>query len=198
MSTVSGFLLIIASGDRSRPLSAQLPPALKASDKEIEWISYSAMIAVGTLVTMIALKPPKYLQLVIVFSSSGMASAFLMPALLGAFWRRTTAYGAIAAMLGGTATTIEPLPLHRLPPRGWDKPREGVTIPVSVPGGGAIRPPYYCLLGFDPCVWGLFNSLAAGVFVSLLTAPPDPYRVSLLFDRQPENAPAPASVLKEG
>ena len=178
MSTVSGFLLIIASGIVRDLYQRFLRP--KASDKEIEWVSYAAMIAIGTLVTIIALKPPKYLQLVIVFSSSGMASAFLMPALLGAFWRRTTAPGAIAAMLGGTATTIGLYLTGFLLALGQEKGYD----PGIGPGGGAFVP--YYLLGFDPCaVWGLFNSLvAACVIVSLLTAPPDPYRVSLLFDRQ--------------
>ncbi len=53
--------------------------------------------------------------------------------------------------------------------------------------------PYY-LLGFDPCVWGLLSSFVAGVGVSLLSSPPNPTRVSLLFDEQPPDAPAPATV----
>ncbi len=35
-----------------------------------------------------------------------MAAAFLMPALLGSFWRRSTAAGAIAAMATGTIVTL--------------------------------------------------------------------------------------------
>jgi SSS family solute:Na+ symporter/sodium/pantothenate symporter len=53
--------------------------------------------------------------------------------------------------------------------------------------------PYY-LLGFDPCVWGLGSSLAAGVGVSLLSRPPAAARVALLFDAQPPDAPAQATV----
>ena len=59
-------------------------------------------------------------------------------------------------------------------------------------GAGAFVP--YYLLGFDPCVWGLTSSLFAGIVVSLLTPPPDPRRVSLLFDKQPPTAPAPATL----
>ena len=52
--------------------------------------------------------------------------------------------------------------------------------------------PYY-LFGFDPCVWGLLASLVAGIVGSLASPPPDPDRVSLLFDVQPPDAPAPAT-----
>jgi SSS family solute:Na+ symporter/sodium/pantothenate symporter len=92
MSTVSGFLLIVASGLVRDVYQRFLRP--KASEREIEWASYSATIGIGLLAAVIALRPPKYLQLIVVFASAGMASAFLMPVLLGAFWRRATAAGA--------------------------------------------------------------------------------------------------------
>jgi SSS family solute:Na+ symporter/sodium/pantothenate symporter len=41
--------------------------------------------------------------------------------------------------------------------------------------------PYY-LLGFEPVVWGLAASLAAGVGVSLATSPPPLELVRSLFD----------------
>ena len=47
---------------------------------------------------------------------------------------------------------------------------------------GTFRP--YYLLGFDPCIWGLSSSLAAGILVSLFTRPPDEARVAILFDAQ--------------
>src|SRR5262249_23138433 len=104
MSTVSGWLLIIASG-LVRDLYQRFlrPPA---SEKEIERASYLATIAVGVGVGLLALRPPEYLQLIVVFSSSGMAAAFLVPAALGAFWRRANHQGAIAAMASGAATTL--------------------------------------------------------------------------------------------
>jgi sodium/pantothenate symporter len=43
-------------------------------------------------------------------------------------------------------------------------------------------------------VWGLSVSFLAGVIVSLATPPPDPTRVSLMFDIQPPDAPAPATL----
>ena len=185
MSTVSGFLLIVASGLVRDVYQRFLRP--EATEKEIEWASYVATISVGLLVTVIALNPPELLQLIIVFSSSGMASAFLMPAVLGAFWRRTTHQGAIAAMLTGTLMTLTLYAIGF----GLSYFNKGYDPGIGAAAGAFV--PYY-LLGFDPCVWGLLSSLLAGVVVSLITPLPDPRRVSLLFDKQPPNAPAPATL----
>jgi SSS family solute:Na+ symporter/sodium/pantothenate symporter len=70
---------------------------------------------------------------------------------------------------------------------------DGILADTSMIGPAKGMRPYY-LLGLDPCVWGLTASLAAGVVGSLVTAPPDPARVALLFDAQPPGAPAPATL----
>jgi SSS family solute:Na+ symporter/sodium/pantothenate symporter len=183
MSTVSGWLLIISSGLVRDLYQRFLRPA--ASEKEIERASYAATVAVGVVVALLALRPPEYLQLIVVFSSSGMASAFLMPAVLGAFWRRANHQGAIAAMAAGASTTL------LLYLTGYLMGLSGYDPGIGASGGVFV--PYY-LGGLDPCVWGLGVSLVAGVTVSLLTAPPDPDRVALLFNAQPPDAPAPATL----
>ncbi len=182
MSTVSGFLLIVASGLVRDIYQRFIRP--RASEKEIEWASYGATVAVGLAVALAALNPPEYLQLIIVFSSSGMAASFLTPAMLGAFWRRATYQGAIAAMLVGASVTLG-LYLYGLK-LGWN----GYDPGIGAKGGAFV--PYY-LLGFDPCIWGMSSSLIVGVVVSLLTPPPDSRRIALLFDSQPPDAPAPAT-----
>lgn len=173
MSTVSGFLLIISSGIVRDVYQRFIRP--QASEKEIEWASYSATVAVGVLVAVVALNPPKYLQLIIVFSSTGMAASFLMPVVLGAFWSRATHQGAIASMAAGAVTTL------------------GLYGTGLWLAGGKSFVPYF-LLGLDPCVWGLSASLMVGIVGSLLSPPPDPARVALLFDVQPPTAPAPATL----
>jgi sodium/pantothenate symporter len=185
MSTVSGFLLIVASGLVRDVYQRFLRPS--ASEREVERASYIATVGVGLLAAVIAIRPPEYLQMIIVFSSSGMAAAFLMPAMLGAFWRRATATGAIASMTIGATVTMG------LYVAGFYlKYRYGID-PTIGPKPSGLFVAYY-LLGLDPCVWGLTASLASGVIVSLLTPPPDEARVSLLFDAQPPNAPAPATL----
>ena len=39
------------------------------------WVSYAATVAVGLVVAALALNPPNYLQLLVVFASTGMAAA---------------------------------------------------------------------------------------------------------------------------
>jgi SSS family solute:Na+ symporter/sodium/pantothenate symporter len=168
MSTVSGFLLIIASGLVRDIYQRFLRPA--ASDREVARVSYAVMIVVGALVMLIAMKPPKYLQLIVVFASSAMATAFLVPVLLGCFWRRATAAGALAAMLAGTIATmcLYVGGMFLTHDQGIGAPPQGLV-------------PYY-LLGFEPVVWGLLASGLAGGLTSLLTRPPAAEVVSPLFD----------------
>jgi Na+/proline symporter len=141
--------------------------------------------------TILACNPPEYLQLIIVFSSAGMAASFLIPGVLAAFWRRATATGAIAAMVAGASVTIGLYVLGSVGPErlhlDW---LFGPNPDIGVPGKFKA----YYLLGLDPCVWGLSSSLAAGIIGSLLSKPPDPARVALLFDAQRRDVPAPATL----
>jgi SSS family solute:Na+ symporter/sodium/pantothenate symporter len=189
LSTVSGWLLIISSGVVHDVYQRFIRPA--ASEREIARASYAATVLIGVVVAVVAISPPKFLQLIVVFSSTGMAGAFLMPCLLGCFWRRTSSAGAIASMLVGAGVTLALYVLGRVGPAAMGlssllPPNPDIGAP------GALRP--YYLLGLDPCIWALTASLAAGVIGSLITAPPDPKRVALLFDAQPPDAPAPATL----
>jgi sodium/pantothenate symporter len=184
MSTVSGWLLIIASGLVRDLYQRFFRPT--ATEREMARASYAATIGIGLIAATAALKPPQYLQLIVVFASSGMAAAFLVPAVMGAFWRRATGPGALAAMGAGAAVTLG-LYLAGTIRHGLGFPDQGIGPPPSNFGA-------YYLLGFDPCVWGLGSSLLAGLVVSLLSRPPDPARVSLLFDLVPADSPAPATL----
>ncbi len=185
LSTVSGFLLIISSGLVRDVYQRFIRPA--ATEREIARASYAATVVVGLVVGIFALKPPDFLQLIVVFASGGMASVFLMPALLGAFWRRANAQGALAAMLTGAAVTMALYVYGSI--LGHQEVDQMIGAKPSSNGFGA-----YYLLGFEPVIWGLLSSFIAGVIGSLVTPPPDPARVSLLFDAQPPSAPAPATL----
>src|SRR4051794_4564978 len=161
LSTVSGWLLIVASGLVRDLYQRFLRPT--ASEREIAWASYGATMAIGLGVAFIARKPPEYLQLIVVFSSSGMAAAFLMPAILGCFWRRTTAAGAIAATVAGAGMTLGLYLIGSLEPQQMAQLLDRLYLPPNPDIGPArgLRP--YYLFGFDPCVWGLLASLVAGI-----------------------------------
>jgi SSS family solute:Na+ symporter/sodium/pantothenate symporter len=189
LSTVSGWLLIISSGIVHDLYQRFLRPS--ASEREIAVASYLMTVLVGLGVAASAIKPPAYLQLIVVFASSGLAAAFLVPAAMAAYWRRATAVGAIAAMVAGPAVTLF---LYYLGDAGPEAIGLGGILPPNPEIGPSkgLRP--YYLLGLEPCVWGILSSFLFGVVGSLLSAEPDPRRVSLLFDLQPADAPAPATL----
>lgn len=193
LSTVSGWLLIIASGVVRDIYQRFLRPA--ASEQEIERASYVVTVLVGLGVAYAAIRPPELLQLIVVFASTGLASAFLVPGVMACYWRRATSAGAVAALVTGTGVALALYSLGMFGPEALGLSR---LLPPNPEIGSAkgLRP--YYLLGLEPCVWGIAASAVAGIGVSLLTRPPDPERVSLLFDVQPPSAPAPATLERQG
>ena len=97
----------------------------------------------------------------IVIAGSGIASTFLVPALMACYWRRATAAGALTSMLVGSGTVL-------------------LLLVIGIALKGGVKP--HLLLGMDPIVWGVLASAIAGIGVSLLTPPPDEALVSRLFD----------------
>jgi Na+/proline symporter len=171
MSTVSGWLLIISSGLVRDLYQRFIRP--QASELEIQRASYAGTVLVGVLVCILALNPPEYLQLIVVFSSSGMAASFLAPAAYGAFWRRANGLGMIAAMITGAGVTLALYAVGMVwASNGYDS---------GIGAGGTLAPVY--LLGMDPCVWGIGSSFLAGAVVTLLTKPPREELVARMFEK---------------
>ena len=113
MSTVSGFLLIISSGLVRDIYERFLQPG--ASDRQLARASRWSTWGVGVFAACVAINPPDFLQVIVIFSTSGLASVFLTPALLGCYWRRATAAGALGAMMtgGGTLLTLYAIGLYQ-------------------------------------------------------------------------------------
>ena len=68
---------------------------------------------------------------------------------------------------------------------------------LGLPPNPPIGPARDCALlpaGLRPVRLGVLGSILAGVIGSLASRPPDPARVALLFDAQPPDAPAPATL----
>ena len=99
MSSVDSFLLMVSSSVVRDIYQNRVNPS--ASERQLKRLSYLVTVVVGTLAMLAVLNPPQYLQDLIVFATSGLAGCFLMPVLLGLYWPRMTAKGAIAGMLGG-------------------------------------------------------------------------------------------------
>ncbi|RPI90012.1 MAG: sodium:solute symporter [Planctomycetaceae bacterium] len=177
MATVSSYLVVIASGLVRDVYQRFINP--QAGTHDLRRLSYIAMIAVGVIAVLANIRPVAYLQVIVVFSGTGAAATFCIPAIMLAFWRRATVPGMIASMLGGAGTMVL---LYILGSQGFGEQMIGAA--------SAFRP--YFFLGVDPLIWGLCVSLAAGVGVSLLTTPPSAETVSRLFDveRKPTEIPA--------
>lgn len=169
MATVSSYLVVIASGLVRDVYQRRIHP--QANEATMRRLTQAVIVLVGVGAVAANIYPVDYLQAIVVFCGSGAATSFVVPALMTAFWRRATATGALAAMLGGAATSLVLLSIGLL---------------TSDPGFGTpARFRSYYLLGCEPIVWGLLVSLVAGVAGSLLSTPPPPKLVAQLFDAPP-------------
>jgi SSS family solute:Na+ symporter/sodium/pantothenate symporter len=190
MSTVAAFLLMISSSLVRDIYQRTIDP--NVSPRIIKIASYVVTALVGLVVMLGALRPPGFLQYVIVFTGSGMGCSFLAPMLLSLYWRRATREGVFASMLGGFISVFF---LYVL---GWSDSltratpgaADGTGIAASIqsalawiPGWGDKRieafAPLY-VFGVDPLVWGLLASFTLGIGISLITRP-DPKLVEKYF-----------------
>jgi len=154
MATVSAFLVQISSALVQDIYHRWINP--HATERTLRRISHVSILLVALVVAGGAVYSPKFLQAIIVFTGGAAACAFLVPAIMAAFWPRATASGAMAAMLGGVSTVFA------LYLAGWlvgETPRIGEE--------NNFYPVY--LLGIAPFVWGLLVSAVSGVVVSLVT-----------------------------
>jgi sodium/pantothenate symporter len=177
MATVSTYLVVIASGVVRDVYLQFLRP--HAGQTEIRRVSQGVMIFFGLLSVALNIYPVKYLQALVIFSTSTIAATLLVPAVMAAYWRRATVPGAIAAMFAGSGTMLG------LFSTGWIMAFNGHDQGLGP--DTTFRAFYF--LGLEPIVWGLIASTVVGIVVSLLTEPPDERLISWLFDRQ-EDQPA--------
>jgi len=141
-----------------------------ATEHDLQRMSRIGMVLVGMLAFGLNVYPVKYLQAVIVFASSGVGAAFIVPVLMLCYWRRATAAGTLAAMVFGAGTLVIFYVL-------------GPLMPDEMIGAETAFRPYF-FLGMDPLVWALLASVLGGVFVSLATETPREELISHLFDAQ--------------
>lgn len=164
MSTVDSFMLMISSSVVRDIYQKEINP--NAHVKRIKFLSYACTVLIGLLATLGAIKPPQFLQYIIVFSGGALASAFLSPVALGLYWPRFTKEGAIASMLGGFLMYL------------------GLYLSGFVLYGGTnpVR-----LLGLDPLIWGFAASLVAAIVATYLSkAPPERIVNRFFYDAEAE------------
>lgn len=168
MSAVAGFLLLLSSSLVRDIYQRNINP--EVSPRVVRWISYGTTAVVGVVVTAGALRPPRFLQQIILFTGAGMGCTFLAPTVLALYWRRATRAGAVAALVGGFGTVA------LLNVLGWaGLGKAGKSGPYAQP----FAPVY--LFDLDPLIYGLVVSFALGIVVSLMTDPPPGKVVDLYF-----------------
>ena len=144
MSSVDSFLLMVSSSVVRDIYQNRVNP--NATEERLKKLSYLVTVVVGLLAMLAALNPPKYLQDLIIFATSGLAGCFLMPMLICLYWPGMTARGAIAGLLGGLGSHLS---LY--------------LIGFFVKGKFESYP----LLKLDPFIWAVITSGALSILFSL-------------------------------
>ncbi len=142
MSTLSSFLLVGASAvvrdlyERNR--STPLPEA------QARKLTHAATLVIAVVALAFAMKPPDFLQYIVVFSGTGLSATFVFATLFAIYWPRFNRAGCLAAMLGGFLSFLA----------------QYVAFGTK------------SFLGLDPFVWALPASAVCGI-VGALLSPPD-------------------------
>ncbi|HIL25074.1 MAG TPA: hypothetical protein EYG19_06700 [Verrucomicrobia bacterium] len=162
MSSVDSFLLLFSS-TITRDVYQQKHP--DASEAKLKKVSYAVTIIMGALAVVAMLKPPQFLQDLIVFGSGGLAASFLMPVVLMLYWPRLTPVAAVAGMVSG-----------------------GFTIGAIYLVGFFVHGKFgeIPLLGLHPFIWAVAVSALASVVVVRFSRPTDPELVEKYFGKVDE------------
>lgn len=100
MSTVSS-LLIAASSAVVKDLALHYRPELERSPKSLSRLSIATTLVIGLIAMGFAVKPADLIAWINMAAFGGLELAFLLPLVLGLFWRRANALGAFLSALGG-------------------------------------------------------------------------------------------------
>ena len=142
MSTLSSFLLVSSSAVVRDLYQRNFNPQL--SEKGAKRLTHVSTYLVATVAFLFALRPPQFLQYIVVFAGTGLTATFLFPTLLGVYWPRMNRAGCLGGILGGFVSFIVQYALYGT--KSWG--------------------------GFDPFVWSVLISLASSVAGCWLSGPP--------------------------
>ncbi|MHA7139254.1 sodium/pantothenate symporter [Rossellomorea arthrocnemi] len=104
MSTVDSLLLIVSSAIVKDVYMNFINK--DAKEKQIKRISFWVTSITGILVFLMALSPPELIIWLNLFSFGGLEAVFIWPIVLGLYWKKGNAHGAIASMISGLVAYI--------------------------------------------------------------------------------------------
>ena len=108
MSTVDSMLLLVsASIVKDLYIRYRLKGDVsRIPARRVSRMSLGCTLATGFVVFLAAFKPPDLLVWINLFAFGGLEAVFLWPIVLGLYWKKANAAGAVLAMLGGAAAFI--------------------------------------------------------------------------------------------
>jgi sodium/pantothenate symporter len=104
MSTVDSMLLIVSATIVRDLYVTYVKPS--TPDRTASTMGSTVSALCGLVVLLLALRPPEYLEYLVIFSIGGLGSMFFVPLLGGLYWRRANTTAAILSMLGGLTTFV--------------------------------------------------------------------------------------------
>ncbi|HII3697845.1 TPA: sodium/pantothenate symporter [Pasteurella multocida] len=122
MSSIDS-MLIQASSTLIKDLYLRFKPEQIRNERRVKILSTVATLFMTILVTVATLNPPDMLIWLNLFALGGLETTFLWVMLLGLYWQKANAYGAVCSMIVGlgsyvtlTAASIKLLDFHAIVP----------------------------------------------------------------------------------
>lgn len=141
MSTVDSMILVVSSALVRDLYVGFIKPDMPDHQqyRAGTWVSLS----IGVIVLIGALQPPDFLQYLINFAIGGLEAGLFVPLILGLYWKRGNALGAMLSLVGGmgyfllASNIVEPLAFGMMPVA----PAAGVGLALYVAAGYFGPPP---------------------------------------------------------
>ena len=152
LSTAAGLLMVISSAVSHDLIKKSLRPSIseKSELKVARWAAAAAIICAGVL----GIYPPDYVAAVVAFAFGLAASSFFPAILLGIFWKRMNAAGAVSGMVCGISFTAAYIIYFKFTSYGT---ADDWWFGISPEGIGTL---------------GMVLNFAIAIPVALMTAPP--------------------------
>ncbi|RDY29008.1 sodium/panthothenate symporter [Romboutsia weinsteinii] len=106
MSTVDSQLLVASGAIVNDLYINYIKPNIKNDSKKTGKISILATALIGIAIYLVAFNPPELIVWLNLYANAGIIATFLWPIILGLYWKRANAEGAIAAIVSGIGSYI--------------------------------------------------------------------------------------------
>jgi len=106
MSTVDSQLLLVSAAIINDLYVGYINPDAAHNDSKVRRISFIVTALIGIIVFLVALNPPSLIVWINLFAFGGLEAVFFWPIVMGLYWKRATASGALASMIVGVVFFI--------------------------------------------------------------------------------------------